>query len=63
MEDQTKKECKNKTSIDLIIVENSWYIKAEYPCDSVEMVNVTYFSIYFLHEPLDFVFTLAGNSA
>jgi hypothetical protein len=33
------------------------------PHKSVELVVVTHFSIYFLHEPLDFVFTLARNLA
>jgi hypothetical protein len=39
------------------------HIKAESPHDSVELVVVTHFSIYFLYDPLDFVFTLTGNLA
>jgi hypothetical protein len=38
-------------------------IVPEYPGDLVKMVDVTLFTIYFVHEPLDFVFTLAGNFA
>jgi hypothetical protein len=33
------------------------------PCDPVDIIDVTHFSIYFLHDPLDFVFTLAENLA
>jgi hypothetical protein len=33
------------------------------PHDSVEFVDEDHFSIYFLHDPLDFVFTFAENSA
>jgi hypothetical protein len=37
--------------------------KAGNPYDSVKFDVLDHFSIYFLHDPLDFVFTLADNSA
>jgi hypothetical protein len=37
------------------------FLKAVSPHDSVEFVD--HFSIYFLHDPLDFIFTLAENLA
>jgi hypothetical protein len=38
------------------------HTKAEFPYDSVEFDVLDHFSIYFLHDPLDFVFTLAKFS-